>query len=167
MTSNDDPAMKIKQITAEIFPGTAESTVQAWARTRMFGPPAGKVGRAYVWFRSQVIAGAKAAGKLDADGRPVPTSRGVGAHRWFPQGPHYDTDGTLLLARQEVLTMFGVPGKRSTAAVSYRWMVQGIRGFPTDPDRHLMTRPLWRVDRLTAWADAQGIDYDLPADPQR
>lgn len=165
MTSSDDPVMTVKHIAAEIFPDTAESTVNGWARAGMFGKSAGKVRRAYVWYRSAVIAGAQAAGKLDADGKPVHGTHGVGAHRRPPEGPHYADDGTRLLTRQEVLTMFGVPGKRSTAAVGYRWMVQGVRGFPTEPDQKIEGHPLWRVDTLTAWADAQGIDYDLPTEP--
>lgn len=171
MTSSNDPVMDIRQITAEIFPGTAESTVNGWSRPDrrngrpdgMFGKPAGKVGRANVWYRSAVIAGAKAAGRLDADGRPTPVARGTGSHRRPPVEPQYDTDGTRLLTRPQVLAMFS---SKSEATVRNRWMAEGRRGFPTEPARTIGTHPLWRLDTLTAWADAEGIDYVLPALPE-
>ncbi|MFJ8934003.1 hypothetical protein ACIRLA_46310 [Streptomyces sp. NPDC102364] len=175
MTSSDDPVMDIKQIAAEIFPGTAESTVNGWARDDrdkpkgtppMFGRPVGKIGRAPVWYRSQVIAGAQAAGRLDAAGRSTQGARGPGAHRKPPEGPQYDDDGMRLRTRAQVMAVFGVyEGKRSEATVRSRWMGGGVRGFPKTPDKRVGVNPMWRDDTLTRWADAQGIEYDLDAVP--
>jgi hypothetical protein len=166
--SSEDPVMDIKQITAEIFPGVAESTVNGWARDDrktggsgpMFGKP-GRIGRKNVWFRSKVIAGAQKAGKLDADGRPTQSEPGPGGHRKPPKGPLFDEDGMRLRTRPDVLKMFGVPEKRSLGTVGSRWMYEGVRGFPTKPDKRVNGHPLWREETLTQWADAQGIDYDL------
>lgn len=174
MASSDDPVMTIKEIAEEIFPGTAESTVNGWARDdtkkggtpRMFGEAAGKLGRAPVWRRSAVIAGGKAWGKLDEHGEPVQGARGAGAHRKPPAGPQFDTDGMRLRTREQVVAVFGVPrGWVSRQTVIYSWMSRSNRRFP-EPDKRVGVNPMWRDDTLTRWADEHGIRYDLAAEPE-
>lgn len=165
--SSDDPVMNVKEIADEIFPGTAESTVSGWARRGMFGKVAGKVGRGYVWRRSAVVDGAKRAGKLDAEGKPVKGVRGAGTYRKLPEGPQFDEDGMRLRTREQVAAVFGVPrGWVHRQTVMYSWMSRGNRQFPKVPDVRRGANPMWRDDTLTKWADAHGIRYDLSAEPE-